>query len=152
MAKWTRLTSSDSSSGEMSTLLAKDAEIIGTLKTQGSLRIDGRVKGDVVCAKMVTIGTTGLVDGNIKADSIIVAGRVKGSLVAKQKVHLEASAELEGDLSASKLSIQEGAKVRGHTATDDSKVPVALPTITLSPEVDSEADLVPRNRPVSAAS
>lgn len=151
MAKWTRLTSADSFSGEMSTLLAKDAEIHGTLKTQGSLRIDGRVKGDLICAKMVTIGTTGIVEGNIQADSIIVAGRVVGSLVAKQKVHLETTAELEGDLSAGKLSIQEGAKVRGHTTTDDNRVPVSRPTITL-PVHDDEEDRVPRNRPMSAAS
>lgn len=146
MAKWNRLTSSDNFAGEMSTLLAKDAEITGTLNTQGSLRIDGRVKGDLICAKMVTIGTSGFVDGNIQAESIIVAGRVKGSLHAKQKIHLEASAELDGDLSAGKLSIQEGARVRGHAATEEGRVPSSRPTITLG-DVE-ETDIVPRNRPL----
>ena len=151
MAKWTRLTSSDSFSGDMSTLLAKDAEITGTLKTQGSLRIDGRVVGDLICSKMVTIGTTGVVEGNIQAESIIVAGRVKGSLVAKQKIHLETTAELEGDLSAGKLSIQEGAKVRGHAATDEKGAPMSRPTITLPPDVD-DVNMVPRNRPMTPVS
>jgi cytoskeletal protein CcmA (bactofilin family) len=149
MAKWTKLSASDSFSGEMSTLLAKDAEISGTLKTQGSLRIDGRVNGDLICAKMVTIGTTGSVDGNIQAESIIVAGRVKGSLIAKQKIHLESTAELYGDLSASKLSIQEGAKIRGHAATDEARVPSARPPqAQVTPESQPD-NLVPRNRPVT---
>jgi len=152
MAKWTRFTAADNFSGEMSTLLAKDAEIHGTLRTQGSLRIDGRVNGDVFCAKMVTIGATGSVDGNIQAESIILAGRVKGSLVAKQKVHLESTAELIGDLSAGKLSIQEGARVRGHATTDEVAVPSARPaTTTMVDKFDDEADtLVPRNRPMPA--
>ncbi|MBK6909607.1 MAG: polymer-forming cytoskeletal protein [bacterium] len=152
MAKWTRFTASENFAGEMSTLLAKDAEINGTLRTQGSLRIDGRVSGDVFCAKMVTIGSSGSVDGNIQAESIIVAGRVKGSLVAKQKVHLEATAELIGDLSAGKLSIQEGARVRGHTATDETSLPSSRPvTPTTAESFDDDAStMVPRNRPVAA--
>lgn len=147
MAKWTRLTSSESFSGEMSTLLAKDAEINGTLRTQGSLRIDGRVIGDLIVAKSVTIGTTGSVEGNIHAESIILAGRVKGSLIAKQKIHLEATAELEGDLTAGKLSIQEGAKIRGHAATDESRVPSSKPIVADLGEIDSNT-MIPRNRPL----
>lgn len=133
---------------EMSTLLAKDAEISGTLKTQGSLRIDGRVNGDLICSKLVTIGTTGYVEGNIQAENIIVAGRVKGSLVAKQKIHLESTAELHGDVTAGKLSIQEGAKIRGHAATDESRVPSARPQAQGTPESQPD-NMVPRNRPVT---
>jgi len=148
MAKWTRLTSSDSFSGEMSTLLAKDAEIHGTLRTQGSLRIDGRVVGDLIVGKSVTIGSSGSVDGNIQAESIILAGRVKGSLVAKEKIHLEATAELDGNLSASRLSIAEGARIRGHAATDETRVPTAKPTLAEITDTEN-GSLVPRNRPAT---
>ena len=111
----------------------------------------GSAVDDLICSKMVTIGTPGVVEGNIQAESIIVAGRVKGSLVAKQKIHLETTAELEGDLSANKLSIQEGARVRGHAATDDARVPSSRPTITLPPDTD-DVNLVPRNRPMAPVS
>ncbi|MBK6766264.1 MAG: polymer-forming cytoskeletal protein [bacterium] len=148
MAKWTRLTSSDSFSGEMSTLLAKDAEIHGTLRTQGSLRIDGRVVGDLFVGKSVTTGNSGSVEGNIQAESIVLAGRVKGSLVAKEKIHLEATAELDGNLSATRLSITEGARVRGHAATDEVRVPSAKPAIADVTDVES-GSLVPRNRPAT---
>lgn len=147
MSKWNRFSTSDGASGELSTLLAKDAEIRGTMRTQGSLRIDGKIVGDVICIKNVTIGQTGSVEGNIQAETIILAGRVKGSLVAKQKIHLEATAELEGDLTAGKLSIQEGAKLCGHAATDSDRVPSALPAALPNAE-EAPQSLVPRNRPL----
>ncbi|MCB9366115.1 MAG: polymer-forming cytoskeletal protein [Calditrichaeota bacterium] len=150
MAKWTRLSSSESSSGELSTLIAKDAEFQGTLKTQGSLRIDGRIVGDVVCTKSITVGPTGVIEGNVVAENVVLAGRVKGSMVAKQRIHLEATAELEGDLKSARLSVQEGAKIHGHTVTETDRVPSAKPPL---PEVQlsDPNGMVPRNRPVNVA-
>lgn len=110
MSKWG---SSNLSTSDISTLLSKDAEIRGSIKTQGSIRVDGVVIGDVHSAKTVTIGATGLVEGNVHADEIIVSGRVKGSLVAKGKIALEVTAQLDGDINAARLTISEGASFRG---------------------------------------
>ncbi|MCL4304863.1 polymer-forming cytoskeletal protein [bacterium] len=148
MAKWTRLTSPDDSAGEMSTLVAKDAEIQGTIRTQGSLRVDGRIVGDIICTKSITVGSSGYVEGNILAENVYLSGRVKGSLVAKQKIHLESTADLEGDLKAGKLSIQEGARIRGHAATETDRVPSAKPVMSEVALTDPNG-LVPRNRPVT---
>ena len=111
MAKWGQ--SNLLHGAEVSTLLSKDAEFNGSIKTQGSVRVDGAVVGDLFSAKTVTIGTTGSVDGNIIAEDIIVAGKVKGSLAARGKIALEASAQIEGDLNAVRLAIAEGATFRG---------------------------------------
>jgi cytoskeletal protein CcmA (bactofilin family) len=110
MSKWG---SSNLSASDISTLLSKDTEIRGAIKTQGSIRVDGTVIGDVHSAKTVTIGATGLVEGNVNADEIIVSGRVKGSLVAKGKIALETTAQLDGDIHAARLTIAEGATFRG---------------------------------------
>ncbi len=98
---------------DISTLLSKETEIRGSVKTQGSLRVDGTVYGDVISAKTVTIGSTGIVEGNITGEDIIVAGKVKGALSARGKVSLESSAQIDGDLNTSRLSIAEGAVFRG---------------------------------------
>jgi cytoskeletal protein CcmA (bactofilin family) len=128
MAKWGKLTA-DTAAGDMSTLLGKDAEVVGTVRTQGSVRIDGKVTGDLHSVKMITVGATGVIDGDLHAESIIVAGRVKGSLHAKGKIQLESTADVDGDLSASRLSIQEGAKFRGRSSMDEPRVPMSRPTI-----------------------
>jgi len=113
MSKWGSDNLRNLNSGDVSTLLSKDAEIKGTVRMQGSLRVDGTVVGDVISAATVTIGATGVVEGNITAEDIIVAGRVKGVLVARGKILLETSAQFEGDLTATKLAVSEGAVFRG---------------------------------------
>lgn len=110
MAKWG---SSEIGQSDISTLLSKDTEIRGTIKTQGSIRIDGTVIGDVHSAKTATVGNSGFVEGNVHADEIIVSGKVKGSLIAKGKIALESSAQLDGDINAARLTIAEGAAFRG---------------------------------------
>jgi cytoskeletal protein CcmA (bactofilin family) len=113
MSKWGSQNLRALNSADVSTLLSKDAEIKGSIKTQGSVRVDGTVIGDVNSSQTVTIGATGVVEGNITAEDIIVAGRVKGALIARGKILLEASAQFEGDLSATKLAVAEGAVFRG---------------------------------------
>ncbi len=113
MSKWGQSNMRMLSGAEVSTLLSKDAEIRGTVKAAGSIRIDGTVIGDINCSKTVTIGATGAVDGNITAEEIIVSGSVKGSLHARGKILLEVTAHLDGDIHASKLTISEGASFRG---------------------------------------
>jgi cytoskeletal protein CcmA (bactofilin family) len=120
MSKWSPKETAEIPSGEISTLLGKDAEVKGAIKSQGSMRIDGTIEGELSSAKTVTVGATGAVEGNITAENIIVSGRVKGSLVARGKILLESTARLEGDIQAARLAISEGAAFRGRSNTGDA--------------------------------
>jgi cytoskeletal protein CcmA (bactofilin family) len=116
MKNWGNSSSREVNAGELSTLLGKETEIRGNIKSQGSIRIDGIVMGELISTKTVTIGATGSVEGNIQAEDIIVAGKVKGSLNARGRIALESSAQLEGDINASRLTIAEGAVFRGRSS------------------------------------
>jgi len=113
MSKWGSSNLRSIHTADISTLLSKDTEIRGSVKAQGSIRVDGTIFGDLVSAKTVTIGATGVVEGNITGEDVIVAGKVKGSLTARGKISLEGTAQIEGDLNTSRLSISEGAVFRG---------------------------------------
>jgi cytoskeletal protein CcmA (bactofilin family) len=113
MSKWVPKNLHMSQPGDVSTLLSKETEIRGSVKTQGSIRVDGTVIGDVIAVKTVTIGSTGVVEGNITGEDINIAGKVKGGVNAHGRISLEASAQIEGDLSTGRLSIVEGAVFRG---------------------------------------
>lgn len=102
-----------SSSGELSTIIGQDAELEGQLKVKASMRIDGKIKGELEAADTVTIGSEGVISGNISARDIVVGGRVEGSLNASGKIVLEANSVLGGDLKASRLIIEEGAVFNG---------------------------------------
>jgi cytoskeletal protein CcmA (bactofilin family) len=102
--------------GELSTLIGKDAVIEGKVVVKQSIRVDGRVKGEVEASDTVTVGNTGEVEGNIKAKNVVVGGKVQGSLESTGKITLEASSILRGDLTASRLIIEEGAVFNGRSS------------------------------------
>ena len=120
MSKWGNKETFDIPSSEISTLLGKDAEVKGTIKSQGSMRIDGSIEGELTSTKTITIGASGSVEGNVTAENIIISGRVRGTLSARGKIVLENTARLEGDINASRLVIAEGASFRGRSNTGDA--------------------------------
>jgi cytoskeletal protein CcmA (bactofilin family) len=118
--------------GELSTLIGRDAVIDGKVIIKQSIRVDGRIKGELDAADTVTVGNTGEVEGDIKAKNVVVGGKVKGSLNVTGKVTLEAASELRGDLTASRLIIEEGARFNGRSSMNgETESPKPKPQINL---------------------
>jgi len=136
---------------DVSTLVSKDAEFQGTLRIQGSVRVDGTILGDLVSTHTVTVGNTGVIEGNINAEEIIVAGRVKGALIAKGRVMLESTAQFEGDLTATKLAVVEGAVFRGLSNMGVSKGSSATPARTEAKTEAKSADSKSQQERIAAA-
>jgi cytoskeletal protein CcmA (bactofilin family) len=97
-------------------LVGAGTTIEGKVKTDGSMRIDGKVVGDVTAKANVTIGGTGIVEGTVTAANIALAGRVQGTLIATEKLVLENKSVIRGDIRASKLVVDEGAVFDGQCA------------------------------------
>jgi len=95
--------------GLMNTIVGKDTVFTGTLDVKGSLRVDGQVKGKIICSDCVTVGASGFVEADIEADTTVVAGRMHGNVVAREKIELQAKCEMEGDMKAKSLVIEQGA-------------------------------------------
>ncbi len=100
------------SEGEVS-ILSADVLLEGKLKSNGSLRIDGKIIGDVEVKGGLTIGETAEIKGNIKGSNISVSGKVEGKVTADEKVVLESSSKLTGDIFAKRLVVTEGAVFDG---------------------------------------
>jgi cytoskeletal protein CcmA (bactofilin family) len=88
-------------------------EISGKLRCGETIRIDGRVKGEIRCEKTVIIGQGAIVEATIQADAVVIGGEVKGDIVAKRKVTLESTGRVTGDLSTPGIVIEEGAMLEG---------------------------------------
>lgn len=99
--------------GELSTIIGPDANLEGRLDIKASMRIDGRIKGELVSSETVTIGPGGIVEGDVTAKDVIVGGKVTGKLNASGKVVLESKAILIGDLKTARLIVEEGAVFNG---------------------------------------
>ncbi len=99
--------------GAPATFLDASTNFSGRLKCTESLRIDGRVEGEVHCDHKVVIGESGVVHASIEADSVVIAGQVRGDINARSKITLDKTACVTGNLCTPGIVIQEGAKLEG---------------------------------------
>ncbi len=106
----------------LSSIIGADAVLEGTLKLDGSIRVDGTFNGVLICAGTVTIGKHGSVIGDVEADELILGGRVSGTVVARRRVVLEGSSSLEGDLATGSLLVSEGAVFNGNSRMGEEAV------------------------------
>ena len=120
--------------GLMNTIIGKDTVITGTLDVKGALRVDGTVKGKILCSDCVTVGATGVVEAEIEADSAIIAGRMVGNVVTTEKIELQAKCEMEGDLRTKSLVIEQGAVFCGACNMKDTKPSLGFLNETKTPE------------------
>jgi cytoskeletal protein CcmA (bactofilin family) len=87
--------------------------ITGNLESQGDVRVEGQIAGDIRCANLV-VGRDAIVAGDIVAEEAIVRGRVKGTIRAN-RVILQDTACVESAIFHKMLSIDEGASFEGQS-------------------------------------
>ena len=114
----------ESSSTELN-FLGSGTVVEGTVRTTNSIRVDGKIKGKLICKNTLTVGVNGVVEGEIEAKNAIVGGKIHGKIRVTEKLVLETESVLIGDLKASKLLIDEGAVFEG-TSDMGKKEPVAV--------------------------
>ena len=93
-------------------IISANLHIVGNLKTEGEIQIDGLVDGDISGQKL-TVGTDATVNGEIQADEVLVLGAVNGRIRARS-VQLAKSAKVMGDILHELLAIEAGAHLEGH--------------------------------------
>lgn len=112
----------DFQAGEGLTLIGADAYFHGLLTVKGSLRVEGKVEGDITDAVAVDIGKGGKVKGNISAETLSVAGEVTGDIVVSRHLELLASGRITGKVRSPKIRIEDGALFDGQCVmTSDGK-------------------------------
>lgn len=99
--------------------------VTGNIKTEGSIRVDGKIVGNLVTQADAAVGLNGVVEGSVDARNITIAGKVLGTLTAVQKLILEGHSVLKGDLRTSRLVVDEGAVFDGRSSMTGS--PGGLP-------------------------
>jgi cytoskeletal protein CcmA (bactofilin family) len=109
---------------EIETIIGENTVFQGTLKTKGSIRVDGRLEGSIIEAHQVIVGSKGYVQGDITANSVIIGGKVNGNVTTTESIQLQPGAQLLGDIHTSMLSIGEGAIFEGHCVMTSEKTKV----------------------------
>lgn len=107
--------------GVMNTIIGKDTVFTGTFDVKGAVRVDGTVKGKIICTDTVTIGSSGYVEADIEASTVVVAGKVVGNLNASERLELQAKSDVEGDVRTKSLVVEQGANFCGGCAMKEGK-------------------------------
>ncbi len=118
------------------TVLGENTSFNGRIESRGTLRIDGRVEGEIVAQDTVIVGPSGVIKANVKAASISVSGQVDGNIHTTEKAELHPTATVNGDIKTKigSLTVQPGAKINGTlTMKDETAAPTAAPTTAPAP-------------------
>lgn len=100
-------------------LIAKVTRISGNLDSDGDLRIDGEILGNLETRGRLVIGPTGKVDGDISCKSCEIAGTYNGKITVSELLSLKSSSRITGNIITSKISIEPGAYFNGNCAMSD---------------------------------
>jgi cytoskeletal protein CcmA (bactofilin family) len=102
-------------------LISPGTEITGDVKSNGDIRIDGLLTGNLNTKGKVVIGPTGKVKGEVFCKNSEVSGIVEGKISVGQLLTLKASSKIVGDIITFKLSIEPGAKFTGNCKMSESE-------------------------------
>lgn len=106
-------------------VIGSDVEITGTIKSNGTIRLDGKLDGELQCGGNAILGKSAQVKGNVTATSVTIEGKINGNILAKDKIEMKATATVNGDIKARRLSVEDGVTFVGRSEVNPNAQPVA---------------------------
>src|SRR5712672_3171621 len=91
--------SASGSSGEVTTLLGRGSEFEGKLSFEGTVRVDGKLSGEIFTDDVLIIGEGAEVNAEINVGAVVIEGTVHGNVNAKRSVEIHTPGTVIGNLS-----------------------------------------------------
>jgi cytoskeletal protein CcmA (bactofilin family) len=117
--------------GEINTLLGRGSEFEGKLTFEGTVRIDGKLSGEIFSDDVLVVGEGAEVHAEIDIGEIIIQGTVVGNIRAKRGVEIHAPGRVRGDITTPSLQIDKGVIFEGRSymegVTDGTIRPRSVP-------------------------
>ena len=106
-------TTTPAPAGNGYSLLDAQLQITGDLDTSASLRIDGKLEGNIRRADTVVLGVGATMTGDVHAREVVIGGSITGNIHATERVELQATAIVTGDVLTQTILVQVGGVVNG---------------------------------------
>jgi len=104
-----------------SATIGKSVTIKGQIISREDLTIDGEVEGSVdVQQHRLTVGLSGRLQADVKANEIIILGSIQGNVEATEKIEIKKQASIIGDIRAARIVTEDGAYMKGSIDTSGS--------------------------------
>ena len=109
----------------ITTLIARNTRVEGTIKYSGELDIEGVIAGDIFAEQgkksIVKILEHGRVEGEVRAPDVIINGHVAGDVYADGQLYLADKAVVEGNVHYNTIEMEKGAQINGKLVHLDEK-------------------------------
>src|SRR5204862_976447 len=93
---------------DVTTLLGRGSEFEGKLTFEGTVRIDGKLTGEIFSDDVLVVGEGAEVKAEINVGSIVIEGSVHGNIHAKRSVEIHTPAKVRGNIITPALFIEKG--------------------------------------------
>jgi cytoskeletal protein CcmA (bactofilin family) len=95
---------------EEKTSISSSTSIVGDVKAEEHLIINGTIKGNIEISNYnLFIGPNGRVEGEVHAKNVRIRGHMKGRIDAKEKVEITTEAYFSGEIKSKSISVEKGA-------------------------------------------
>jgi cytoskeletal protein CcmA (bactofilin family) len=120
-------------------LIGTSTIIEGSLRFKGGLRVDGHVKGNLIADpmenSMLVISEQASVEGEVRAEHVVVDGAITGPVYCSELLELQPKARITGDVHYKALEMHGGALVSGkltHQQDAEQVLKLASPKLASS--------------------
>jgi len=104
------------------TLLGKGSEFEGKLSFEGTVRVDGKLTGEIFTDDVLIVGEGAEVNAEVTVGSIVIQGTVRGNITAKRSVEIHSPGRVKGNINTPSLFIEKGVVFDGQCQMDASGV------------------------------
>ena len=94
-------------------LIGNGTTIVGDITSNGDVRIDGVLKGNITISGKLVVGASGNIEGNVMCQNADISGEIHGKVSVSELLSLKPSAKLLGDIVTGKISIEPNATFTG---------------------------------------
>jgi cytoskeletal protein CcmA (bactofilin family) len=122
-----------STKNTIDSLIGQSTSIEGDLHFKGGLRIDGKVKGNVIADEgqqsLLVLSENARVEGEVRVSHLIVNGEIVGPVYSSDLLELQPKARINGDVHYKALEMHGGALVSGkltHEAVGEPVLKLAV--------------------------
>jgi cytoskeletal protein CcmA (bactofilin family) len=121
----TQTTPSDPGAAEVTTLLGRGSEFEGKLSFEGTVRVDGKLSGEIFTDDVLIIGEGAEVNAEINVGAIVIEGTVHGNIHAKRSVEIRTPGRVRGNIATPSLYIEKGVVFDGQCQMEPNGAPAA---------------------------
>ena len=122
----------DTNSPERLNRIVEGTTIVGDIRSESNIRIDGKLKGTITTKGKLVIGPKGSIEGEATCQNADIEGSMEGKIVVNELLSLKSTAKVTADVTTSKLAVEPPANITGNIGMGGVVKDMKQPTQSVS--------------------